>query len=101
MVKIYKSNFKKEDISQNISKKFGISKLYSSQFIDDTILILKKILKDNSKLNIKNFGVFKLLKKQKRIGRNPKTKKLHDISSRNSVSFKISAKLKKKLNDNV
>ena len=101
MAKIYKSNFTKEDISQNICKKFGISKLYSSKFIDDTILVLKKILKDNGKLNIANFGSFKLLNKQKRIGRNPKTKELHYISSRNSVSFKISTKFKKKLNENV
>ena len=50
----------------------------------------------------KNFGTFYLKKKSKRVGRNPKNKKIdHEISERNVVIFKPSELLKKKLNIHV
>ena len=37
---------------------------------------------NKDKLNLKNFGSFKILKKKERLGRNPKTKEEFIISAR-------------------
>ena len=74
--------------------KAGIQKI-----IDDLIDIIIGILNENNKLNIKNFGSFHLISKKQREGRNPKTKEKYFITSRRSISFKISSLLKKKINE--
>jgi|TARA_B110000285_G_C14988125_1_gene544888 integration host factor subunit alpha len=95
------TNLKKEDIAKNISKKVGISSLYSTTIINDIIKILQDNLKLRLKLKIKNFGVFVTQYKKKRLGRNPKNKQEHDISERIVVSFKTSDHLKRKINKSV
>ena len=95
------ANFKKKDIIKDISLKTGISFLYSAQIVDYVISILTTSLKLNKKIKIKNFGIFDLLKKNQRIGRNPKNKNKHDISERTVSIFKASKKLKMKINNNV
>lgn len=87
-------NINKKKISNKIFKKIGISISFSEQITDHLINIIKKFVK-RKKLNIKNFGSFKVLNKKERTGRNPKDGKIHIIRSRKVISF-ISSK---KLND--
>ena len=95
---MFKKNFKKEDIIKNISNKTGCSYNYSKKITEDFIQIIIQNIKSGN-FNLKNIGSFKLIKKGKRIGRNPKTGKEYPISSRNSISFiaakKIAEKMKK------
>lgn len=97
MIDINKSSITKKNISIKIFKKIGISKTYSDNITDDLIHIVKKLIK-LKRLNIKNFGTFKVLKKKERIGRNPKDGKIHIIKSRKSVSFISSKKLNNLIN---
>tara|TARA_B100000780_G_scaffold266791_1_gene223310 strand:+ start:371 stop:664 length:294 start_codon:yes stop_codon:yes gene_type:complete len=97
MSKVKKKNLTKKDISQKIFSSIGVSQFYSNSITNDLILILKKILKIKP-LNVKKFGTFKILKKKKRYGRNPKTKKEHIINARDSVSFIASKYLNEKIN---
>ena len=94
-----RDNLNKKIILQNINKKIGMPVTFLSSFYKELIKILNNALKTDNYLNIKNFGTFKILYKKERIGRNPKTKKIHIISARNVISFKSSAQLKKKLNN--
>ena len=48
---------------------------------------------------LKNFGTFKILNKNERIGRNPKTKEIHIIKKRKTISFVPSKAFIKKLNN--
>ncbi len=99
MQKDKRDNTKKKDISNEVFNKLGYPKLYVDNFLDDTIeIIIEGLIKDGN-LKIDNFGSFKVLKKEKRIGRNPKTKKEYEISSRKIVSFKASNFLKEKVNN--
>jgi len=91
------NNFKKIDFIKNLSNKTGFSSKFSSKLIEDLLQIINLNI-TKGKLNIKNIGTFKLLKKKERIGRNPKTKKEYIISSRKSISFIPSKKLSKNLN---
>ena len=50
-------------------------------------------------LNIKNFGLFRLIEKKERIGRNPKTKQAFKIKAQKTIVFNASRNIKKILND--
>ncbi len=95
-----KKNLTKKDISNKIFKTIGFSKNFSSSFIDKFFSIISTELKRNNEVKIKSFGTFKILNKKERIGRNPKTKIEAKISARKVVTFKVSSKLKNKLNSN-
>ena len=91
------NNLKRIDLAKSLSKKKGFSKLLSKELIDSLISILIINIKKKN-LNLKNIGTFKIIHKNERIGRNPKTKKIYTISSRKSISFSASKKLTKLIN---
>ena len=98
MLKTHKQNLTKKEIGLNINIKIGLSKKYSEKITDDFIEILRNYLKQN-KLIVKNFGLFKVIKKKERIGRNPKTKEVHKIRSRKSITFSTSKKINYNINN--
>ena len=67
-------SLKKKDLVNNLSLKTGFSLNYSKKVVNDFIEIIIKNIK-SGELILKNFGSFKVIKKNERIGRNPKTKK--------------------------
>ena len=93
-----KINLTKKDIVNSIYMQIGFSKKITENLLDDLILIIKENIKDNKKLKLTNFGTFTIRKKNKRMGRNPKTKEEKIINSRNVIQFKPSKKFKQYLN---
>tara|TARA_Y100000992_G_C21186591_1_gene453474 strand:+ start:438 stop:716 length:279 start_codon:yes stop_codon:yes gene_type:complete len=87
-----KSSLTKKDIIQLINNKIGISKLYTGKVLEDFLLILKELIK-NENITVQNFGSFKVINKKERLGRNPKTKINYKISARKSLSFLMSKNL--------
>ena len=85
--------FIKADLAKNLSIKTGLSFNYSKKIIDDIIHIILSNLKKGN-LSLKNVGSFKKITKKERMGRNPKTKEEFIISSRKSITFKPSNKIK-------
>ena len=98
MSKIKKINLTKKDISKKINFKTGLPTVYVNKITDDFIDILKNLI-TNKEINIKNFATFKTIKKNDRIGRNPKNKKIYKINARKSLSFITSKKLNDKIKD--
>jgi nucleoid DNA-binding protein len=96
-----RGNLKKLDIVKKIHLNIGLPSAYASKVLNNLIDILRENLKLYNKLKIKNFGVFTLQHKDKRIGRNPKNKAKYDISERIVATFKASCNLKKKINKDV
>ena len=90
-------SLKKKDLVNNLSLKTGFSLNYSKKIIDDFIEILIQNIK-SGQLILKNIGSFKVIYKNERIGRNPKTKKKFLISSRKTISFIPSKKISDNLN---
>ena len=92
------SSFQKKDIAKDLSNNIGFCKAYSIKLIND---LLESIIINicNEPLYLKNFGVFKILIKKERIGRNPITKKEYNISARKTIKFKASRKLLSDIND--
>jgi len=90
---VLNSNFTKLDLVKKVSNETGFSVNLSKKLINDFIEILIINIKTGN-LNLKNFGSFKIIFMNERIGRNPKTKKEYVISSRKSVKFTPSKKIK-------
>ena len=86
----------KEDLIKNFSTKIGIPISFSKKIVEDIIEIIVYNIKNGSCI-IKDVGSFKLITKNERIGRNPKTKKEFIISSRKAISFTPSKKISKKI----
>ena len=81
-----RNNYNKKNLSDFLSKKKGYSLLFSQKLVDDLIHIICKNLVKND-ISLKNLGVFKIIQKNERLGRNPKTKKTYIIYKRKSLSF--------------
>ena len=92
-----KSNLKKLNLYINLSNNLGFSKSISKKIVDDILNILSKLIREDN-LNLKNIGSFKLVKKNEREGRNPKTKEKFVIHARNSISFSASRNLLNEIN---
>ncbi len=93
-----KKNVTKIIIAKELSLKTGFSISFSKKLIDDLILCIAEGIK-TEKLNLKNLGTFKILKKKERRGRNPITKEQFVITARKTISFIPSKKISKKLNE--
>ena len=96
-----KKNFTRKDLSNNIYRRLGFSKNFSTIIVDDFFETLIKHLIKFNKVKISTFGTFESVNKKERIGRNPKTKIEAKISSRKVIKFKPSEILKKKINNDV
>ena len=93
-------NLTKKDIINSIYMQIGFSKKISETLLEDILeIILKNIIK-HRKVKIAKFGTFSLRKKNKRVGRNPKTNEDKIISERNVILFKASKEFKEYINKN-
>jgi integration host factor subunit alpha len=93
-----KKNLTRKDLTKKINNTLGFSKNFSSTIIDFFFDTLSNELKNNKNIKISSFGTFKVIHKNERIGRNPKTKVESKISARKVVKFTAASVIKKKLN---
>ena len=91
------NNLKKIDISKELSGKKGYSLNLSKKILNNLLESIVFCIKEDV-LILKNIGVFKILDKKERIGRNPNTKETFTISSRKSLSFIPAKRLSKIIN---
>tara|TARA_B100001121_G_scaffold43381_1_gene37175 strand:+ start:888 stop:1193 length:306 start_codon:yes stop_codon:yes gene_type:complete len=94
-------NLTKKDLVNSIYMQIGFSKLISENLIDDFLSLITSNLIKEKKVKFSNFGTFFIRKKDKRIGRNPKTKEQKIISERLVVLFKPSKDFKELINQKV
>ena len=93
-------NLTKKEIVNSIYMQIGFSKKISENLLEDVFQILLNNIIVEKKVKIAKFGTFILRKKNKRIGRNPKTREEKIISERNVILFKPSKEFKQYINDN-
>ena len=92
-------NLTKKDLINQIYMQLGFSKLVSENLINDFLSMIILNLKKEKKIKLSGFGTFLIRKKNSRVGRNPKTRVLKVISSRNVVLFKPSKEFKEFINN--
>ena len=93
-----RKNIKRRDLINNVYFNIGFSKTISENIVYDIFNLFINNIISNNVLKISNFGNFIKKNKKQRIGRNPKTKEVKVISSRNIIIFKPSNLLKKRIN---
>ena len=94
-----KQNLGKREIITKLTSAIGFSSKNVQKITEDIIEIIISNLVYNKKINLKNLGTFNVVFKNEREGRNPKTKEKFIITSRNTIKFKVSETLKKKINE--
>ena len=92
-------NFTRRHLSDKIYQNLGFAKNFSSVIIDNFFEFFLLELEKSNNIKISSFGTFKVSQKKERIGRNPKTKNVAIITSREVVKFKPSLIFKEKINN--
>ena len=92
-------NLTKKDLVNMVYMQLGFSKYVSENLINDFLSMIIQNIKNEKKLKITKFGTFSIRQKKSRVGRNPKTKEMKVISSRNVVLFKPSKEFKEFINN--
>ena len=87
----------KRDIVLRISEKTGIKQIVVKEVVHQVFNVIFDALKAGKKIEIRNFGIFKVKRRKKRIGRNPKTGDVIPVPERNTVTFKPGLEMKKEI----
>ena len=91
-------NLTKKDLVNLVYMQLGFSKQIAENLIEDFLSIIVSNIKNEKKLKLSKFGTFTIRQKKSRVGRNPKTKEIKIISSRDVVLFKPSKEFKDFIN---
>ena len=94
-------NLTKKDLVNLVYMQLGFSKQISESLIEDFLSTILLNIKSERKLKLSKFGTFTIRQKKSRIGRNPKTKEIKVISSREVVLFKPSKEFKEFINNKI
>ena len=94
-----RKNLTKKDLINLIYMQLGFSKQVTENLINDFLSMIILNIKNEKKLKLSKFGTFNIRQKKSRIGRNPKTKEIKIISSRDVVLFKPSKEFKEFINN--
>ena len=92
-----KKTLTKYYLAEKINRELGLPKSESLSLISSLFETIVEQLDKENIVKIAGFGTFKVRKKNKRIGRNPKTGEEVTITARRVVSFKAGQKLRKKI----
>ncbi len=85
----------KKDIVNQIVEETGIKQVVVRDITQKVFEALIRYLKEGKKIEIRNFGVFQVKTRKKRIGRNPRTNDPVPIPERKVVIFKPGLEMKK------
>lgn len=89
---------KREDLTNAVVKKVGLSVLESKVLVDDMFDLISEALKMDGEVKLRGFGTFTKQSKAARLGRNPKTGEEATVSARNVISYHASKLLVDKIN---
>ena len=86
---------RKRDIVLKISQDTGVKQVVVKDVVQRTFDAIMDSLKEGKRIELRNFGVFSVKRRKKRIGRNPKTGEVVPVPERNTVVFKPGLEMKK------
>ena len=94
-----RSNITRKDLSKAINEKMGFSQRGANQMVDEVFACLKKTLLDEESIKLVQFGSFNVMKKEPRVGRNPRTGEVMEIAKRSMITFRPSKSLRARINE--
>ena len=89
----------KANIVDQVASATGLTKRDTAAVVDGFLSSVIDALSTNQHVEIRGFGTFKVVKRARRVGRNPRTGEEVEIVARAMPVFKPSRALKLKIND--
>lgn len=87
----------KKDIALKVADATGIKQIVVKKVLEGIFdCIVESLLRDE-KIELRNFGVFKVKTRRSRIGRNPRTGQVVPVPTRKVVVFKPGLEMKQKI----
>ena len=87
----------KKDIVLKITDMTGIKQVDVKKIVQKTFDVIVDSLIRNEKVELRNFGVFKVKERKARFGRNPRTGESVPVPARKIVVFKPGLEMKQKI----
>ena len=87
----------KKDIVLKITDMTGIKQVDVKTIVQATFDVIVESLVRNEKVELRNFGVFKVKSREARIGRNPRTGESVPVPPRKVVIFKPGLEMKQQI----
>ena len=88
---------RKRDIVLKISQESGVKQVVVKEIVQRVFDSILESLRDGKRIELRNFGVFQVKTRKKRIGRNPKTGEVVPVPERQTVVFKPGLEMKKEI----
>ena len=88
---------RKRDIVLKISQDTQVKQVVVKEVVQRTFDAIYEALRSGKRIELRNFGVFQVKKRKKRIGRNPKTGEVIPVPERRTVVFKPGLEMKKNI----
>lgn len=87
----------KKDIVGKIAEETGVKQIQVKKVVQKTFDCITDALAKGQKIELRNFGVFKVKTRRARIGRNPRTGVTVQVPPRKAVVFRPGMVMKKKV----
>ena len=87
----------KKDIVLKITDATGIKQVDVKKIVQKTFDVIVDALMQGDKVDLRNFGVFKIKERRARFGRNPRTGQSVPVPPRKVVVFKSGLEMKQKV----
>jgi nucleoid DNA-binding protein len=87
----------KKDIILRVADQTGLKQIDVKEVVQKTFDCIVDALVRGEKIELRNFGVFKIKQRKSRIGRNPRTNQVIPVPPRKVVVFKAGLEMKQKV----
>jgi nucleoid DNA-binding protein len=84
----------KANIVRKVAADLNLKDSEALAVVDAVLESMKEIISNDGRLEIRDFGVFRVKQRKPRTGRNPKDKRTYPIPPRKVVTFKMGKELK-------
>ncbi|MGC9326489.1 MAG: HU family DNA-binding protein, partial [Candidatus Hinthialibacter sp.] len=91
------SRVTKKEIIEIVSERTKLKKNHTKAIVECVFDVFTETLAREGRIEIRNFGVFKVKRTPARVGRNPVTKESADVPARNIVQFKAGKFMKERV----
>ena len=88
----------RQDLAEAIQDHFGVPGREAERWTSFLLDEMTEALESGDSVGLSGFGVFEVVKRKPRVGRNPRTKEAVPIPERTVVTFRPSEKLKLRMN---
>ncbi|MDP8242696.1 MAG: HU family DNA-binding protein [Candidatus Hinthialibacter antarcticus] len=89
----------KKEIIELVAERTKLNKNLTKAIVECVLDVFIEILANEKRIEVRNFGVFKVKRTPARVGRNPVTKETADVPARNIVQFKAGKYMKELVAD--